>query len=139
MHAENRLLDEAQGALVARLLPEKISLHGICCAVGISIRWLMDFMSACVDTAPEHLHVQVPSRSGEVIMRRMEAEAAELGSFVKPKAPKQWRWLAMDRAMRQIMALHGGDRSRESATPWWANRPAVDREQAIFYTDPYEV
>ena len=62
MHAENRLIDEEQCALVARLLLEKISLHGICRAVGVSIRWLMDFMGACFDTAPAHLHVQGPSR-----------------------------------------------------------------------------
>src|SRR5262245_38115120 len=73
MHAENRLIDEEQCALVAHLLLEKISLHGICRAVGVSIRWLMDFMGTCFDTAPDHLHVQVPSRPCEVIMRRVEA------------------------------------------------------------------
>jgi insertion element IS1 protein InsB len=139
MHAENRLIDEEQCALVARLLLEKISLHGICRAVGVSIRWLMDFMGACFDTAPDHLHVQVPGRPCEVIMRRVEAEADELCSFVKQRANKQWLWLAMDRATRQIIAFHVGDRSRESAKQLWANLPAVYREQAIFYTDQYEV
>jgi insertion element IS1 protein InsB len=139
MHAENRLLDEGQCALVARLLLEKISLHGICRAVGVSIRWLMDFMGACCDTAPDHLYVQVPSRPCEVIIRHVEAEADELCSFVKQKANKPWFWLAMDRATRQIMAVHVGDRSRERAKQWWANLPAVYREQAIFDTDQYEV
>jgi transposase-like protein len=44
MHADIRLIDEDQRALVARLLLEKISLHGICRVVGVSIRWLIDFM-----------------------------------------------------------------------------------------------
>jgi transposase-like protein len=38
MHADIRLIDEDRRALVARLLLEKISLHGICRAVGVSIR-----------------------------------------------------------------------------------------------------
>ena len=44
--------------LVECLLLEKISLHGICRAVGVSIGWLMDFMVAYFEAAPEHLHIQ---------------------------------------------------------------------------------
>ena len=43
----------------------------------------------------------------------------------------------MDRATRQIIAFHVGDRSRQSAEQLWANLPAVYREQATFYTDQY--
>ena len=46
LHADNRVISDAQRALVERLLCEKISLHGICRAVGVSIRWLMGFMAA---------------------------------------------------------------------------------------------
>jgi insertion element IS1 protein InsB len=138
-HAENRLIDEEQRSLVARLLREKISLHGICRAVGVSIRWLMDFMGACFDAAPEHLHVQLPHCPREVLLRHVEAEADEMCSFVKQKANKHWLWLAMDRTTRQIIAFHIGDRSRDSAKQLWANLPAVYREQAVFYTDQYEV
>jgi insertion element IS1 protein InsB len=139
MHANNRLIDENQRALVARLLLEKISLHGICRAVGVSIRWVMHFMGACFAAAPEHLHVQLPNQPGDVIMRRVDAEADELCSFVQQKAQKQWLWLTMDRATRQIVAYHVGDRSRDSARQLWASLPALYREQAMFYTDPYEV
>jgi IS1 family transposase len=125
--------------LVERLLLEKISLHGICRAVGVSIRWLMDFMVARFKAAPEHLHVQLPDRPGEVIIRRVEAEADEMHSFVQRKANEQWLWLALDRAARQIIAFHVGDRSRKSARQLWANLPAVYREQATFYTDQYVV
>src|ERR671915_2367220 len=45
----------------------------------------------------------------------------------------------MERSSRQIIAFHVGDRSRGSAKQLWANLPAVYREQAIFYTDQYEV
>ena len=46
-HAENRLIAKDQRTLVERVLREKTSLHGLCRAVGVSIRWLMDFMVAC--------------------------------------------------------------------------------------------
>jgi hypothetical protein len=78
--AENRVIEEEQRTLVERLLREKISLHGICRAVGVSIRWLMDFMVARFQAAPEDLHVQLPGRPGEVIIRRVEAEADEMHS-----------------------------------------------------------
>jgi insertion element IS1 protein InsB len=135
--AENRLIDAEQRTLVGHLLLEKIALHGRCRAVGVSIQWLMDFMIARFEAAPEHLHVQLPGHPHEVLLRRVEAD--EMCSFVKKTAHKQWLWLAMDKTTGQIMAYHVGDRSRDSARQLWANLPTVYREQATFYTDPYEV
>jgi insertion element IS1 protein InsB len=105
--------------------------------VGVSIRWLMDFMGGRFEAAPEHLHVQLPGRPHDVIIRCLEAD--EMCSFVKQKANKYWLWLAMERATRQIIAFHVGDRSRDSARQLWSNLPAVYREQATFYTDQYDV
>ena len=139
LHAENRVRVPGQRSLVERLLLEKISLHGICRAIGVSIRWLMDFMVACFTAAPEHLHVRLPGRHRDVMRRCLEAEADELGSFVQQKANKPWLWLAMERTTRQIIAFHVGDRSRKSARQLWANLPAVYREQATFSTDQYAV
>src|SRR4051794_23263370 len=41
-----QVIDDAHRRVVERLLCEKISLQGICRAIGVSIRWLMDFMVA---------------------------------------------------------------------------------------------
>ena len=139
LHAETRVIEEERRTLVERLLLEKISLHGICRAVGVSIRWLMDFMGACFEAAPEDLNVQRPSHPGDVIIRRVEAEADEMHSLVQQKANEQWLWLALDRTTRQIIAFHVGDRSRKSARQLWANLPVVYRECATFYTDQYVV
>jgi transposase-like protein len=46
LRAEHRPIGEDQRALVERLLGEKISLHGLCRAVGVSLRWLIDFLGA---------------------------------------------------------------------------------------------
>ncbi len=58
VHAETRASAEDQRALGERLLREKISLHGICRAIGVSIRWLMDFLGTRLKALPDHLHVQ---------------------------------------------------------------------------------
>jgi hypothetical protein len=58
LQPENLVIDQNQHTLGERLLLEKIALHGICRAVGVSIRWLMVFMVAGFEAAPEHVHVQ---------------------------------------------------------------------------------
>jgi insertion element IS1 protein InsB len=139
LDAANRVIAEEQRTLVERLLREKISLHGIYRAVGVSIRGLMNFIVTCFEALPDHLHVQPVASPRDVIIGRLEVEADEMWSFVKQKANKQWIWIAMDKQTRQIMAFHVGDRSHDSAKKLWANLPAVYREQATFYTDQYEV
>jgi insertion element IS1 protein InsB len=139
LHAETRTIGEDHRAMVERLLCEKISLHGICRAVGVSLRWLMDFIVARFAALPDHLHVLPVVAPREVIIGRLEVEADEMWSFGAKKAKKQWLWIAMDKQTRQSMAFHVGDRSHESAQQLWANLPAVYREQATFYTDQYAV
>jgi insertion element IS1 protein InsB len=136
--AEGRIIADEQRTLVEHLLRERISLRGICRAVGVSLTWLLHFMVECFAACPDHLHVQRPPGPAEVVLHQLEAEADELWSFVEKKANKQWLWIAMDATTRQIIAFHVGDRSRDSAKELWANIPAVYREQATFHTDQYE-
>jgi insertion element IS1 protein InsB len=135
--ATNRVIVEEQRALVERLLCEKISLHGICRAIGVSLRWLMDFIVARFAAVPEHLHVQPVAASRDVLIGCLGVEADELWSFVQQKTNPRWVWIAMEKRTRQIIAFHVGDRSQESAKLFWANIPVVYRERATFYTDQY--
>ena len=134
---EERIISSEQRTLVEHLLCERISLRGICRAVGISLTWLLHFMVERFAACPDHLHAQPLVNPIGVVLRRLEAEADEMWSFVK-KAHKQWIWIAMDAKTRQIIAFHVGDRSRDSAKQLWANIPMGYREQAIFHTDQYE-
>jgi hypothetical protein len=118
VHADNRVIAEDQRTLVERLLCEKISLHGICRAVGVSIRWLMDCMITRLKALPDHLHVQPVTSPCDVIMGRLDVAADEMWSFVKQQANKPWVWIAMDQQTRQIMAFHIGDRRHDRAKPW---------------------
>ena len=74
-----------------------------------------------------------------MILPRLEAEVDELWSFVGTKVNRQWVWFAMDADTHQIIAFHVGDRSRQSAQTLWGKIPAGYQEQAIFYTDCYDV
>jgi hypothetical protein len=46
------------GALIERLLKERLSLGGICRALGVGMKWLMGFLVECYQAAPGHLNVQ---------------------------------------------------------------------------------
>jgi insertion element IS1 protein InsB len=137
--ADDRLIADERRTRVEHLLRERISLRGICRAVGVSLTWLLHFMVECFTACPEDLHVQLPARPTAVVMSRLEAEADEMWSFVQKKANKQWIWIAMDATTRQSIAFHVGDRSGESGKGLWANMPMVYREQATFHTDQDEV
>ena len=93
--ATDQSISRAQRTLIAHLLCERISLRGICRAVEVSLTWLLHFMVECFPACPDHLHVRLPHRPTPVVMRRLEAEADEMWSFVKKKAHKQWIWIAM--------------------------------------------
>jgi insertion element IS1 protein InsB len=123
--------------LIERLLVERISLRGICRAVGVGLKWLLGFLVDCVEALPDHLHVQPVTCHGKVMIRRLEVEADEMSSFVQKKAYKQWIWIAMDATSRQVIAFHVGDRSRRSAKRLWAKIPHAYRQHATYYTDQY--
>jgi insertion element IS1 protein InsB len=137
--ADDRLMADERRTRVEHLLRERLSLRGICRAVGVSLTWLLHFMVECFAACPDDLHVQPPARPTAVLLSRLEAEADEMWSFVQKKANKQWIWIAMDATTRQIIAFHVGDRRGESGKALWANMPTVYREQATFHTDQYDV
>jgi insertion element IS1 protein InsB len=136
--ATQRLVSTEDRTLVERLVCEQISLHGICRVVGVSSRWLIDFVSARFPALPDHLSVQPLTSPHAVIIQRLDVEADEMGSCVEKKANKQWLGLAMATTTRPVIAFHMGDRSRQSAAQLWANIPAAYRAQATFDTDHYE-
>jgi insertion element IS1 protein InsB len=136
--AEDRIIADEQRTLIEHLLRERISLRGICRAVGVSLTWLLRFMVERFAACPEHLHVQPPAGPTEVVIRQLEAEADEMWSSVGKRANQQWIWIAMDARTRQVIAFHAGDHSRDSAKQLWAKIPWVYRAQATFHTIQYD-
>src|SRR5215208_6724189 len=68
---ENALITEEQRALIERLLLERISLRGICRAVGVGLRWLLQFIVERFQVAPEHLYAELPGGTPAVILQRL--------------------------------------------------------------------
>ena len=80
--ADDCLITDERRTRVEHLLRERISLRGICRAVGVSLTWLLHFMVECFTACPEDLHVQLPAQPTAVLLSRLEAEADEMWSFV---------------------------------------------------------
>jgi insertion element IS1 protein InsB len=136
---EQYLIAQDQRALIERLLVERISLRGICRAVGVTLKWLLGFLVQWVEALPDHLHVQPVTCKHDVMIQRLQVETDEMASFVQQKANKQWIWIAMDATSRQVIAFHVRDWSRRSAKRLWAKIPEAYRQHATFYTDQYVV
>jgi IS1 family transposase len=137
--ADSQLIPDDKRQLILKLLLERISLCGICRATGVSLRWLLSFIVEVYDKLPDHLNLRLPQdRKRGVYLSRLEAEADEMWSFVGSKANKQWIWIAIDTATRQVIAFYVGDRSRESARKLWESIPEVYRREANFDTDDWE-
>jgi insertion element IS1 protein InsB len=137
--ANPHLIAHERRTVVEHLQRERISLRGICHAVGVSLGWLLHFMVECFATCPDYLYVTLPAHLSKVLIHKLESEADAMWSFVAKKANKQWIWVAMDAKTRQIIAFHVGDRRRESAKALWAIIPEVYHQHATFYTDQYDV
>ena len=86
--AEERIIASEQRTLIEHLLCERISLRGICRAVGVSLTWLLHFMVECFAACPAHLYVGLSDRPTAVALGQLEAEADEMWSFVAKKANK---------------------------------------------------
>jgi transposase-like protein len=76
--AEDHGIGSEQRTMIEHLLRERISLRGICRAMGVSLTWLLHFMVERFAACPDDLHVRIPRDPTDVVMRRLEAEADEL-------------------------------------------------------------
>jgi len=86
---------------------------------------------ALQDPLLEHLYEQ---KEG-VLCELYRCEADEMWSFVGNKGNKQWLWLVMNTANRQIIAFHVGGRGQEEAKLLLEKVPEVFRQNAVFFTD----
>ena len=69
---------------------------------------------------------------------RLTIQCDEAWSFVGDKGNKQWIWLAIDEATREIVGTYIGARSRTGAKGLWHSLPPVYRQCAVAYTDFWE-
>lgn len=121
--------------LLNKLLLERISLRGICRVLGLSRGWLQDYLTDLYNRTPSDLNFLLPD-DPEIELFLVEAD--EIWSFVDNKANKRWIWLVMERRTRQIIAVHIGDRSEQSAQALWQKVPIEVKAQALVLTDNWD-
>src|SRR5215831_18546501 len=66
--ADNLLISPERRAEIANLLRERLSLRGICRAVGVSLTWLLHFMVAGFASCPDHFYMRLSARPARVGM-----------------------------------------------------------------------
>jgi len=118
--------------LVDKLLLEKLPLAGIARVTEISESHLQDYVNRKLESVPREAEV-MPKKQA-----RLTLEMDEMWSFVCRKREKQWVWIALDADTREVVGLHVGDRSRQSARALWESLPGVYRQCAVCYTDYWE-
>ena len=123
-----RISDETK-ELIDKLLLEKIPLSGIARVVGVSEKWLQDYVNKKYSEIK--LEIDVPNKKkGKIVI-----QCDEMWSFVLNKGQKQWIWLAIDVETKLIVGVYIGDRSKDGALGLWNSLPAVYRQCAVAYTD----
>jgi IS1 family transposase/transposase-like protein len=125
-------IDPDSKAIIDRLLLERVPLAGIARVVEVGEAWLQRYVNRLLSAVPRQAKVQ--SKAPGPIALQMD----ELWSFVDHKGNKQWVWLALDVATREIVGCWVGDRSSQSAAALWQSLPGVYRQCAVVYTDEWE-
>ena len=128
---ENRIPQDKKD-LIDKLLLERISLAGIARVVGVSERWLQDYVNRKYQEVPQQVDVKKKPKG------QLAIQCDELWSFVGNKNNKQWVWLAIDQGAGEVVGVFVGDRSQKGAQGLWDSLPPVYRQCAVCYTDFWE-
>lgn len=132
---KNQIVSPDKQELIKSLLLERISLRGICRVLKVSLSWLLNFVEQLYLRTPADLQFVEPA-AAEIEICCLEAD--ELWSFVARRENKRWVWLVLERRSRQIIALHIGDRSADSAQALWAKVPVLLKANALVLTDCWD-
>lgn len=109
---ENKTVSEQQRAYIRQALLERVSMEGICRIFSVSMPWLLQFAENIIKELPENLNATV---TGKDELEVAVIELDEQWSYVGNKKNKQWLWLAFHSETRQVLAMHVGGRTKESA------------------------
>ena len=132
---KNQTVSQDKQELIKSLLRERLSLRGICRVLKVSLTWLINFIEQLYLATPPDLNFSEPV-AAQIELFCVQAD--ELWSFVERRANKRWVWIVLERRTRQIIAIHIGDRSSDSALALWAKVPLSIKAQALVLTDCWD-
>jgi len=108
----------------------------------ISLSWLMTYVNELYKKLPDDLNFIFPEKFlrsyTKIDIKLVTSELDKMWSFVADKDNKQWIWIALCRATRQIIAFHVGSRGRDDAKLLWEKIPKRLKDNGIFYTDDWD-
>lgn len=113
INPENKIISEETKARVRQALLERVSLEGICRIFEVSMPWLLKFLEGLIADLPDHLNASVVTDSQDFDVAILELD--EQHSYVGNKKNKQWLWLVFHSKTRQVLAMHVGKRTKQSA------------------------
>jgi IS1 family transposase len=125
-------ISEEKKDLIDKLLLEKIPLAGISRVVGVSERWLQNYVNEKYALISTIIDV-ITKKKGKLTI-----QCDEMWSFVINKKNKVWIWLAIDIDTGEIVGVFVGSRDIEGAQGLWDSLPPVYRQCAVSYTDFWE-
>lgn len=122
------------------LLGERISLRGICRVLGVSLTWLMSFVTTVWSQTPEDLGVRedLLAMIDPKQLKLIRLQADEMWSFVGHKKNKKWIWVVYEPTHRQVLAYHIGGRGKGDALKLWEKLPPLMHQHCTFETDYWE-
>lgn len=125
---------------IERLLRERISLRGICRSMGVSFNWLMSFALSIWGQTPEDLGVNYGWLNAltDEQLQTIELQIDEMWSFVNYKNNKQWIWVVYCPAIKQVLAVHIGGRSKKDCWALLEKLPGRMCRFCKFATDHFE-
>ncbi|WP_207683628.1 IS1 family transposase [Desulfonema magnum] len=124
-----KIISQETEDVIDRLLRERIPLAGIARAVGVSERWLHNYVNEKYKNIPKKADVKKKSKG------RLTPECDELRSFVDNKGNKVLIWLEKDRDTGEIVGVHIGSRDKAGAKGLRDSLPPVYRQCAVCHTD----
>ena len=112
LRALYKFISEERRGLIRQALLERVSLEGVCRIFTVSMPWLLQFINEIIEELSEDLNATV---TGKDEMEVAVIELDEHWSYVGNKSYQPWLWLVFHTATRQVLAMHVGQRTRESA------------------------
>ena len=113
INPQQKIIDDKTREQVRQALLERVSLEGICRIFKVSMPWLLGFLNEVIAKLPDHLNATLTSDGQEFEVAVLELD--EQWSYVGNKSNPQWLWLIFHSQTRQVLAMHIGKRTRQSA------------------------
>ena len=126
---QNKPVSEETKRLTDKLLLERLSLAGICRAVGVSEKRLFEYIKKKYSKIGRKVKIKKKKKGRHTI------QIDELRSFAGDRDNKLRVRIAIDVKTREIVGLHIGDRGKKGAQGLWDSLPPVYRQCAVCYTD----